>query len=585
MTPSGGAQRKGGGKYSRLRRELSLAVRAGSEKRVCVVTVDESGGDDNLSVDKGFEMVAAHTAGGSGDLFFGVPSTLKQALDHEDSEYWKAAILDEIVNHEEVFQAFGPPVLREPHMSVTPTRFLFSQKLVSLQERQQDARSGAYKRIPTSGDYERFRARLLYVNNPRVSVQSSWDELFAPVVDKTSVRLFLSVSAMYNKHLVHLDIVSAYLHAAITGAPRYITLWGDEPGYVRQLFKAMNGVDSAAQMWNKHFNTFMENEGFLRTARDACIYVHPSSSVQSSLYVDDILASADRDKKAQLDLFVKRVQKMFLVRILEEPKRFLGMEIFYLREQGLCCISQQSYVEKLAKQFLSDSDTAYPAFPTTPMEVNVYDKLELAEREPLFEGPYRSLVGGLLYLFVCTRVEIGFAISILTQHLGAPKPTHFLMAKRVLLYLQGTKSYGLVLGGACNPSLVAFSDASFANDKSDRKSMGGYIVFLGNSPVSWAAKKHRGIQALSITESEIIQVVETTKELLWLQPLLLDLGIHFDFETDLHTDKQPARHILLNNPTHSNRTKHMDMMYQSEILRGSVGKKRDNFSEVCSYKI
>ena len=60
-----------------------------------MVTVDESGGDDNLSVDKGFEMVAAHTAGGSGDLFFGVPSTLKQALDHEDSEYWKAAILDD----------------------------------------------------------------------------------------------------------------------------------------------------------------------------------------------------------------------------------------------------------------------------------------------------------------------------------------------------------------------------------------------------------------------------------------------------------------------------------------------------------
>ena len=136
--------------------------------------------------------------------------------------------MDEIVDHE-VFQAFGPPVPREPHMSVTPTRFLFSQKylLVSLQERQQYAKSGAYKKIPTLGDYEWFRARLLYVNNPRVSVQSSWDELFAPVVDKTSVCLFLPVSAMYNKHLVHLDIVSAYLHAAITGMLRYITLSGD----------------------------------------------------------------------------------------------------------------------------------------------------------------------------------------------------------------------------------------------------------------------------------------------------------------------------------------------------------------------
>ena len=60
--------------------------------------------------------------------------------------------------------------------------------------------------------------------------------------------------------------------------------------------------------------------------------------------------------------------------------------------------------------------------------------------------------------------------------------------------------------------------------KQERKSMGVHVVLLGNSPISWAVKKHRGVQALSSTESEIIQVVEACKELLWLQPLLLDLG-------------------------------------------------------------
>ena len=123
------------------------------------------------------------------------------------------------------------------------------------------------------------------------------------------------------------------------------------------------------------------------------MYVHPTSLVQSLLYVDDILASADHDKKAQLDLFVKKIQKQFLVRILGEPKRFLGMEISYLREQGLCCISQKIYIDELVKQFLSDTDLAYPAYPTTPMEVNVYDKLALADQQPPFEGPYQSLVG------------------------------------------------------------------------------------------------------------------------------------------------------------------------------------------------
>ena len=126
---------------------------------------------------------------------------------------------------------------------------------------------------------------------------------------------------------------------------------------VRQLFKAMNGVDNVAQIWNKHFHHFMDHEGFVRTSRDNCIYTHSKLSVQSSLYVDDILASADPDKKYQLDLFVRKVQKQFSVRVLGEPTKFLGMEITYMREQGICCISQQTYIDKLVSVFLNDHDS------------------------------------------------------------------------------------------------------------------------------------------------------------------------------------------------------------------------------------
>ena len=66
---------------------------------------------------------------------------------------------------------------------------------------------------------------------------------------------------------------------------------------MRQLFKAVNGIDNAAQIWNKHYDQFMISEGFLRSSRDNCIYIHPDTNVQSSLYVDDVLASSDPDKK------------------------------------------------------------------------------------------------------------------------------------------------------------------------------------------------------------------------------------------------------------------------------------------------
>ena len=86
------------------------------------------------------------------------------------------------------------------------------------------------------------------------------------------------------------------------------------------------------------------------------------------------------------------------------------------------------------------------------------------------------------------------------------------------------------------------------------------MVFWGNSVISWSVKKHRGIQALSSTESEIIQATENTKELLWLQPLLKDLGFpEIEKKTVMFEDNQPAAHVLLKNPTHSGRSKHMDI--------------------------
>ena len=110
-----------------------------------------------------------------------------------------------------------------------------------------------------------------------------------------------------------------------------------------------------------------------------------------------------------------------------------------MREQGICCtcVSQQSYIDKLSRVFLMDGDQQFSSYiyPTTPMDTNAFDKLAQAEEEPDFEGPYRSIVGGLLYISVCMRIGVGFSLnSYTTFDMARPKPTHFAMAKRVLFY-------------------------------------------------------------------------------------------------------------------------------------------------------
>jgi hypothetical protein len=47
----------------------------------------------------------------------------------------------------------------------------------------------------------------------------------------------------------------------------------------------------------------------------------------------------------------------------------------------------------------------------------------------------------------------------------------------------------------------AFSDADWAGDVDDRRSNGGFAVFLGNNLISWTAKKQPTVSRSSTKQS------------------------------------------------------------------------------------
>jgi hypothetical protein len=55
---------------------------------------------------------------------------------------------------------------------------------------------------------------------------------------------------------------------------------------------------------------------------------------------------------------------------------------------------------------------------------------------------YQQLIGSLMYL-VNTRPDICYAVNVLSHFMSQPKQTHWIAAKHVLRYLQGTIGYGL----------------------------------------------------------------------------------------------------------------------------------------------
>ena len=86
--------------------------------RVCMVTVDDQYQEQDVCARGGFMSTLETSAIAQTAAVSDIPKTIAQAMHCEDSEYWKAAILDEITNHEEVFHVFGPPIPRTQGMKV-----------------------------------------------------------------------------------------------------------------------------------------------------------------------------------------------------------------------------------------------------------------------------------------------------------------------------------------------------------------------------------------------------------------------------------------------------------------------------------
>jgi hypothetical protein len=111
---------------------------------------------------------------------------------------------------------------------------------------------------------------------------------------------------------------------------------------------------------------------------------------------------------------------------------------------------------------------------------------------------------------------------------------------------------------------VVYSDADWASDKSDRKSVTASVGMIGGGPVFWGSKKQTAV-ATATTEAEYIAMSYTAKQGQWIAQILRDLGfggyVAKNHQTvDTRGDNQGAI-ALTKNPHLTERSKHIDISY------------------------
>ena len=196
----------------------------------------------------------------------------------------------------------------------------------------------------------------------------------------------------------------------------------------------------------------------------------------------------------------------------------------------------------------------------TPMDpsADLEDEPEFPEDEPLREL-YASIVGSLMFLAIATRPDIASTVRKLAVFISRPGQAHWIAVKRVLRYLKGTKTLGIVYVKEhdfdAREILQGYSDASF-NSETDAKSVSGYAFISASGAITWGSRK-QGLTALSATEAECLALTEATQEAIWLRTLLEELGFPQTAPTPIQEDNQGTI-ALAANPQFHRRSKHFN---------------------------
>ena len=181
------------------------------------------------------------------------------------------------------------------------------------------------------------------------------------------------------------------------------------------LHKAFYGLKQASREWYLKLKGQLEELGFKRSNADHGVFtkIIDGKLFLIAIYVDDFL------------LFLSNIgtvnKRHFEMKDLEEASWILQMKIERLNMRlgvRTLSISQEQYIEAILKQHRMTNSNPVKA----PMIANLQLPSLIEAEIDIME--YQKCTGSLMYLMVCTRPDIAYAVGVLSCHVACPGNVH-----------------------------------------------------------------------------------------------------------------------------------------------------------------
>ena len=395
-----------------------------------------------------------------------------------------------------------------------------------------------------------------------------FQEIFSPVANDISFRILMIYLLMNNHESLIFDVETAFLLGDLEeeiymDCPKGMDHEDDE---CLLLEKTIYGLVQSARMYFKKFtDVLVDKMGFKQCPSDPCLFMRKNEkgTVVILSYVDDNCTVGD---KAAIEQALEEIKSHgFNITVDHKLTDYLSCEIKFSKDKKKAWIGQPHMVKKIRQTFEEETKGMQKyRTPGTPGQglVRVTDPKD--KLDPELHSRYRTGTGMLLYMVKHSRPDLANAVRELTKCLDGASERAYKEMLRVIKYLLDTSEKGLkVFPGGFGKTkwlLVLYSDSDWAGDKNDRKSIGGYMLFLNGVLICWRSKGQK-VVSLSSSEAEFYACSEAVKEIPFVVQLLLFLGIPVELPVEVWVDNIGAI-FMSENATSSVRTRHMDTRFR-----------------------
>ena len=417
-------------------------------------------------------------------------------------------------------------------------------------------------------------------------VDSSKYAVYASVLKSEHFRMLLTIADANRLHVVTGDIGGAYLNAPTNEKVYSIAgkQFKQDQGRVILIEKALYGLKTSAAQWWTHLADTLTTLGFQMSSVDNNVWMHPVRDDENIIvrydyicvHVDDFAVFAK-----DVSQYITALQKVYTIRHITpiiNNNFYLGMDL----KRDSCLrgflIGVKTYLMEALKEL--NRLLGFCSKRKTPLDPNF--SYEIPSTKPLsleLHAVYRSATGIFSWVSCCGRIDITFASRLLSRFSAGPLEQHLDGAKHVYGYLRHCTSFALpVHHGAIPPDeaspvdvkdslgetrlfkqlypdakemiaannptpcydelpITCYVDSDWAGDKSHRRSVTGYILYLGKTPIAWYCKTQSMVET-STYSAEFIAMKTAVEHNKGLRQALRSFGVSVSRPTDVRCDNK-----------------------------------------------